>query len=201
MRISTCYERQERPCPRQRQSASVQELYGEKDAAEQEIEKEAAAVARALFVSVVSDVAQMLATPRCVAQPAPVLSVDNHRSSARHEGRPNVLSSPGGVRDSVPCCAGDLGLELGKTIKLEWHKAANTRLRCLRITSKEEKAVRKQLGVCTRTAKGLNCTSQFLRLTSPHSQPSCRLISVAIARLALSPLPCSSRPDHNALLA
>ena len=44
--------------------------------------------------------------------------------------------------------AGDLGLELGKTVKLEWHKAANTRLRCLRITSKEEKAVRKQLGVC-----------------------------------------------------
>ena len=46
--------------------------------------------------------------------------------------------------------AGDLGLELGKTIKLEWHKAANTRLRCLRITSKEEKAVRKQLGVRNR---------------------------------------------------
>jgi DNA mismatch repair protein MSH2 len=34
---------------------------------------------------------------------------------------------------------------LDKTIKLEWHKAANTRTRCLRITQKEEKAVRSRL--------------------------------------------------------
>ena len=30
--------------------------------------------------------------------------------------------------------AADLGLILDKTIKLEWHKVANTRTRCLRIT-------------------------------------------------------------------
>lgn len=30
--------------------------------------------------------------------------------------------------------AGDLGLINDKTIKLEWHKVANTRTRCLRIT-------------------------------------------------------------------
>lgn len=41
--------------------------------------------------------------------------------------------------------AKDLGLVLDKTIKLEWHKAANTRTRCLRITQKEEKAVRSRL--------------------------------------------------------
>jgi hypothetical protein len=41
-----------------------------------------------------------------------------------------------------------LGLELGKTLKLEWHKASNQRTRCLRITAKEEKAVRGKLQVC-----------------------------------------------------
>ena len=41
--------------------------------------------------------------------------------------------------------AKDLGLVLDKTIKLEWHKAANSRTRCLRITQKEEKAVRSKL--------------------------------------------------------
>ena len=34
---------------------------------------------------------------------------------------------------------------LDKTVKLEWHKAANARTRCLRITQKEEKAVRGRL--------------------------------------------------------
>ncbi len=41
--------------------------------------------------------------------------------------------------------ASDLGLELHKQLKLEWHKAANQRTRCLRITQKEEKAVRSKL--------------------------------------------------------
>ncbi|KAK9813003.1 hypothetical protein WJX72_007194 [[Myrmecia] bisecta] len=41
--------------------------------------------------------------------------------------------------------ASDLSLELNKTIKLEWHKANNQRIRCLRITQKEEKIVRKKL--------------------------------------------------------
>ena len=68
------------------------------------------------------------------------------------------------------CRAGDLGLELGKTIKLEWHKAANTRLRCLRITSKEEKAVRKQLGVRRPAATELCDNLPQLRSTQ-HNQP------------------------------
>ncbi|KAF8073199.1 MUS1 [Scenedesmus sp. PABB004] len=41
--------------------------------------------------------------------------------------------------------AKDLGLVLDKTLKLEWHKAAHARSRCLRITQKEEKAVRAKL--------------------------------------------------------
>ncbi|KAI3431433.1 hypothetical protein D9Q98_004485 [Chlorella vulgaris] len=41
--------------------------------------------------------------------------------------------------------AQDLGLQLDKTIKLDWHKAGNQRLRCLRITSKEERNVRQKL--------------------------------------------------------
>lgn len=41
--------------------------------------------------------------------------------------------------------AKDLGLVLDKTLKLEWHKAANSRTRCLRITQKEEKVVRSKL--------------------------------------------------------
>lgn len=41
--------------------------------------------------------------------------------------------------------AKDLGLTLDKTLKLEWHKTYNTRSRCLRITSKEERIVRKKL--------------------------------------------------------
>ena len=31
--------------------------------------------------------------------------------------------------------AGDLGLQLDKQVKLEWHRAANTRTRCMRITT------------------------------------------------------------------
>ncbi|GFR44787.1 hypothetical protein Agub_g6119, partial [Astrephomene gubernaculifera] len=48
----------------------------------------------------------------------------------------------GGLAQSA---ADDLGLILDKSIKLEWHRAANTRTRCLRITQKEEKNVRGKL--------------------------------------------------------
>ena len=41
----------------------------------------------------------------------------------------------------------DLGLVLERSVKLEWHKLTNTRTRCLRITSTEEKRVRKKLSV------------------------------------------------------
>lgn len=41
--------------------------------------------------------------------------------------------------------ASSLGLQLDKTVKLEWHRFQNQRTRCLRITAKEEKACRKKL--------------------------------------------------------
>ncbi|KAG2428869.1 hypothetical protein HYH02_014280 [Chlamydomonas schloesseri] len=49
------------------------------------------------------------------------------------------------IEELAEAAARDLGLELGKSVKLEWHKAANTRSRCLRITQKEEKNVRGKL--------------------------------------------------------
>ncbi|GLC60185.1 hypothetical protein PLESTB_001582900 [Pleodorina starrii] len=49
------------------------------------------------------------------------------------------------IADLAQSAADDLGLTLDKTIKLEWHRAANTRTRCLRITQKEEKNVRGKL--------------------------------------------------------
>lgn len=65
-------------------------------------------------------------------------------SAVLHANRP-VLCLAQGLRaekDEVEARIGelaegiaqDLGLILDKTIKLEWHKAANTRTRCLRIT-------------------------------------------------------------------
>ena len=94
---------------------------------------------------------------------------------------------------------GDLGLELGKTIKLEWHKAANTRLRCLRITSKEEKAVRKQLGVrdhCqlesrahSRIIAASSCSPQWLlHEESSSAAISCLASTSALHGCATSPM-------------
>ena len=40
------------------------------------------------------------------------------------------------VLDEDACCSGDLGLILDKTVKLEWHRTNNMRIRCLRITQK-----------------------------------------------------------------
>ena len=137
--------------------AHAQELYSEKDAAEQEIEKEAAAVARALSVTVrqYTLMSNVLCQGSNLALP---LKLSMGPSWVLHR-LTHLLCRRALVVRVVPmlCCAGDLGLELGKTIKLEWHKAANTRLRCLRITSKEEKAVRKQLGVRRLAARGMRC--------------------------------------------
>ncbi|GMH34046.1 hypothetical protein BSKO_01880 [Bryopsis sp. KO-2023] len=41
--------------------------------------------------------------------------------------------------------AADLGLIVGKTIKLEWHRFNNNTVRCLRITQKEERSLRQKL--------------------------------------------------------
>jgi DNA mismatch repair protein MSH2 len=49
------------------------------------------------------------------------------------------------INKLASAAAKDLGLVMDKTLKLEWHKAANSRTRCLRITQKEEKVVRSKL--------------------------------------------------------
>lgn len=54
-------------------------------------------------------------------------------------------SAERGIARLAAAAADDLGLALDKSLKLEWHKAANTRTRCLRITQKDERAVRARL--------------------------------------------------------
>jgi hypothetical protein len=49
------------------------------------------------------------------------------------------------LSNPTQAAARELGLELGKSVKLEWHRAAHARTRCLRVTAKEEKAVRAKL--------------------------------------------------------
>ncbi|KDD72998.1 MutS domain V, partial [Helicosporidium sp. ATCC 50920] len=49
------------------------------------------------------------------------------------------------IAEASAAAAEDLGLQLDKTLKMEWHRSANTRVRCLRITAKEERAVRGKL--------------------------------------------------------
>ncbi|KAI8470492.1 MAG: DNA mismatch repair protein [Monoraphidium minutum] len=70
--------------------------------------------------------------------------------SAAYDPRLQAMrDSKDAVEDEIQriaqAAAKDLGLVLDKTVKLEWHKAANARTRCLRITQKEEKAVRSRL--------------------------------------------------------
>lgn len=62
--------------------------------------------------------------------------------------------------------ASDLGLDLDKTLKLEWHKASNTRTRCLRITSKDEKVVRNKLSM--RCVRGQACEVRRAREQCPR---------------------------------
>eukprot|EP00775_Hariotina_reticulata_P005551 gene5551-5787_t len=64
------------------------------------------------------------------------------RLQALREERESVEAE---ITDLAAAAAKDLGLVLDKTIKLEWHKVANSRTRCLRITQKEEKVVRSKL--------------------------------------------------------
>ena len=70
-------------------------------------------------------------------------------ASTYDEGLAEIEEEKRGVEEEIQtlaeAAAEDLGLVLDKTVKLEWHKAANQRLRCLRITAKEEKTVRKKL--------------------------------------------------------
>ncbi|KAK9842053.1 hypothetical protein WJX81_006373 [Elliptochloris bilobata] len=70
--------------------------------------------------------------------------------------------------------AGDLGLQLDKQVKLEWHRAANTRTRCMRITTTEEKKVRKQLAARYQTVEtrkdGVKFTSKALSQAAERLQ-------------------------------
>ncbi|KAF6256271.1 DNA mismatch repair protein [Scenedesmus sp. NREL 46B-D3] len=71
------------------------------------------------------------------------------------------------IASLAAAAAKDLGLILDKTIKLEWHKAANTKTRCLRITQKEEKVVRSKLNARYMTLEtrkdGTKFTSRALK--------------------------------------
>lgn len=71
------------------------------------------------------------------------------------------------IASLAAAAAKDLGLILDKTIKLEWHKAANTKTRCLRITQKEEKVVRGKLNARYMTLEtrkdGTKFTSRALK--------------------------------------
>ena len=57
--------------------------------------------------------------------------------------------------------ARDLGLEFGKTLKLEWHRHSNQKSRCLRITQKEEKLVREKLNAKYRVIEARKDGTKF----------------------------------------
>lgn len=74
--------------------------------------------------------------------------------------------------------ANDLKLVLDKTIKLEWHRANNVRTRCLRITQKEERAVRSKLqarySVIETRKDGTKFTNTKLRKAAEELQAAAR---------------------------
>ena len=78
------------------------------------------------------------------------------------------------IAEAAKAAADDLGLVLDKTVKLEWHKVANQKTRCLRITAKEEKNVRKKLQskyLELETRKdGVKFTSRKLRAAADELQ-------------------------------
>lgn len=65
------------------------------------------------------------------------------------------------VESLAKSAAKDLGLELGKTLKLEWHKHSNQKSRCLRITQKEEKQVRAKLSAKYRVIEARKDGTKF----------------------------------------
>jgi DNA mismatch repair protein MSH2 len=97
------------------------------------------------------------------------------------------------ITEAAEAAANDLGLILDKTIKLEWHKVSNQKIRCLRITAKEEKSVRKKLQakyIELETRKdGVKFTSRHLRsaaeelqrLSSEYNSKQAKLVSQVVA--------------------
>lgn len=79
------------------------------------------------------------------------------------------------VQAAAERAAKDLGLQLDKTLKLEWLKVSNTRTRCLRITQKEELAVRNKLqggkySILEAKKDGTKFTSKDLRAAAERLQ-------------------------------
>lgn len=94
------------------------------------------------------------------------------------EGLEEIKEEKAAVEDDIQklaaAAADDLGLVLDKTVKLEWHKQSNQRIRCLRITAKEEKVVRKTLQakyIELETRKdGIKFTNRALRTAAERLQ-------------------------------
>jgi DNA mismatch repair protein MSH2 len=96
------------------------------------------------------------------------------------------------IAEAAAAAANDLGLELGKTIKLEWLKVSNQKTRCLRITQKEEKNVRgkiqaKYIELETRkdgikfTNKRLRSAAEELqRLSGEYDRKQAKLVSQVV---------------------
>lgn len=82
----------------------------------------------------------------CVQRLSPSIhSIHTHVLSILQTLRQQKEDVDDQITKLAAAAAKDLGLIMDKTIKLEWHKVANTRTRCLRITQKEEKTVRSKL--------------------------------------------------------
>ncbi|KAI8110889.1 hypothetical protein M9434_004463 [Picochlorum sp. BPE23] len=96
------------------------------------------------------------------------------------------------IQEAADAAAQDLGLVLDKTIKLEWHKVSNQKTRCLRITAKEEKSVRKKLqakyieletrkdGVKFTSRRLRTAAEELQRLSSEYNTKQSKLVSQVI---------------------
>lgn len=109
-------------------------------------------------------------------------NIQNKRKQVEHD-----------IMEAAEAAADDLGLVLDKSIKLEWHKVSNQKTRCLRITAKEEKGVRKKLQakyIELETRKdGIKFTSRALRtaaeefqkLSSEYNSKQAKLVQQVVA--------------------
>lgn len=97
------------------------------------------------------------------------------------------------IMEAAEAAADDLGLVLDKSIKLEWHKVSNQKTRCLRITAKEEKVVRKKLqakyieletrkdGIKFTSRKLRTAAEEFQRLSSEYNSKQSKLVQQVVA--------------------
>lgn len=97
------------------------------------------------------------------------------------------------IEQAAEAAAEDLGLILDKSVKLEWHKISNQKIRCLRITAKEEKTVRKKLqakyieletrkdGVKFTSRRLRNAAQQLQQLSSEYDSKQSVLVKQVVA--------------------